>query len=53
MFDIQKTVQFDDQDSTALTNNSTIYADDEQYKQLLQENEDLRLQIYEVFTTLN
>lgn len=47
MFDIRKGVQFDDPDSAALTNNSTVYADDEQYKQLLQENEDLRLQVYE------
>jgi len=47
MFDM-RTAMCDDNDNAILQNNSSIFTDDEQYKQLLQENEDLRLHIYEV-----
>ena len=52
MFDLRTSTPFDDHDSAILKGNSALNADDDQYKQLLQENEDLRLHIYEVLLTL-
>lgn len=48
MFDANKTLLIDDQDSAVVASNANAFADDEQYKHLLQENENLRLRIFEV-----